>query len=464
LRGEAGNAALLGLGARLAGARERRGYSAGAQWRRERGRVGDDAFRRLESQAASRFAIDERHELRLSARFTTGEGDDYPDGSGGPLRGSGRLRHSEHDALSFGAELELGAAPERRQRIALSFSGRRLFRQSPAIPPLVPDAEERTRFARLRLAWQAPLLRGARTALDLGLSGEGEWADNVSLLHLPPDFGGDTPGSYRKTRASGGPYVEVRHERAPWLFESALRADAVSTGRWQLNPRAGVVWRPRAGTSVRISGGRAAKLPSFFALASPEVLGGNPALRPERTTGGEAGASQSWPAARLELAGTLFLHDYTDLVDFDFELFRNLNRAHVRAKGAELSLAWRPRESFSALGAATWLLAHDRADLPLRQRPRWQGSASLTWQARPRLGLRVQAQGVSRYLDQQLPVPERDSVAGHLLLAASLWCRVAPGVELRVGAGNLANRFYETYIGFPGPRRSFSAALTWPAP
>jgi outer membrane receptor protein involved in Fe transport len=41
------------------------------------------------------------------------------------------------------------------------------------------------------------------------------------------------------------------------------------------------------------------------------------------------------------------------------------------------------------------------------------------------------------------------------------WWRLARGFSVRARLDNLTDRAYETYIGFPGPRRSFWTGLGW---
>jgi outer membrane receptor protein involved in Fe transport len=324
---------------------------------------------------------------------------------------------------------------------------------------------ERTRFTRLRLSWQLPLVRAARTSVDAGLSGEGEWGENRSVLKLPPFLGGDVAGDYDASRQTGGVFGALRHERGAVLYELALRADAATGDSLQLHPHAGFVFRPGGGrTRLHASAGRASKLPSFFALSSPPALGGNPDLKPERTVGGEAGLEHALLDGRLDLGATAFLHEYRDLVDFDFDLFTHVNRAKVRTRGAELTLRWKPHPTFTLEGEATYVDAEDLSGEPLLYEPRWLGGGRVTWQPTERLTLRVDARAVSHYLDRQLPVPDRDTVTGYGLVGFAGWWRLGRGLVLRARLDNLGDRDYETYIGFPGPGRSFWAGLGWERP
>jgi outer membrane cobalamin receptor len=462
---EAGDADLRRAFARASGPAGRGGWSAGGSYDREEHRIADDRFRQIDGFGTADLVLAGDARLALSGRLATGEQEDYPDSSGGPVYGSGETRHTEHDDLAASARLTFGSDASARQQLFVGVSRRAQDRTSPAVPPLVPQSTESTTFTRLRVAWLRPLARGSRTTVDVGVSGEGEWGRNRSLLRLPPELGGDVPGDYDESRASGGVFGAVRHERGRVLLELALRADAASGDSLQLHPHAGVVWRPGHGaTRVHVSAGRASKQPSFFALASPPALGGNPALKPERTFGGEAGVDRGFAGGRLEVGAAFFLHEYRDLVDFDFDLFLHVNRARVRTQGTELTATWRPSRAFDVSAQATYVDARDLSGGTLLFEPRWIGSGRVTWRPGARLVLRADLRAVSSYLDRQLPVPDRDRVDGRGLLGLAGSWRFADGLTLRVRADNLTDRSYETQIGFPGPGRSIWAGVGWERP
>jgi vitamin B12 transporter len=459
---EAGNADLRRGFARASGPAGRGGWSAGVGYDEERFRIASERFQQLDAWANADLALGTDVELALTARFASGEQDDYPNGSGGPVLGTGELRRTEHDDFAVGARLTLGGPGGPRHLVSAGLSRRAQDRVSPAIAPVVPESEERTTYTRLRLAWQAPLHRSGRTQVDVGASGEGEWADNGSLLKLPPDLGGDVPGDYEEQRVSGGVFGAFRQERGAVLYEVALRLDGASGLGPQLNPQLGVVWRPGSGaTRLRASAGRATKLPSFFALASPPALGGNPDLKPERTIGGEVGLEHRFAAARLEVGAGYFLHEYRDLVDFDFDLFLHVNRARVRTQGVEITARWQPHATLRVDAEVTWLDAKDPSGPPLLYEPRWLGGGSLTWQPSPSWSLRLFTRAVSRYLDNQIPVLDRDAVAGYGLIGFAGSWRFHRDWSLRSRIDNLADRGYETLIGFPGPGRAVWVGLGW---
>jgi vitamin B12 transporter len=469
LGAEAGNADLFRGFAHASGpAGGRGGLSGGLSWDQERHRVAEDRFRQLDAWAGASLGLGAATDLRLTGRFADGEADDYPDASGGPVYGSGELRHTTHQDLALGAQLGFGDPAGRRHQLSVGLSRRERDRASPAVPPQVPASTEQVKFTRLRLSWQVPLHRTSQTEVDAGASGDGEWGENASLLELPPFLGGNVPGDYRNTRWSGGAYAGVRHQASlgrgggSVLLEAALRADVATTDSAQLNPHVGVVVRPRDGaTRLRASAGRASKLPSFFALASPRALGGNPDLRPESAWGGEAGIEHAFRPARLSVGAAYFLQRYQDLVDFDFEQFLHVNRARVRTQGVELFARWQLHPALALDAEATYLDAKDLDGGVLLHEPRWTGGVRVTWQPDARLSLRLQMRAVSRSFDEQIPVPDRDTVDGYGLAGLAGSWRVHGTWTLRARLDNLADRSYETLIGFPGPGRSFWVGVGW---
>ena len=197
-------------------------------------------------------------------------------------------------------------------------------------------------------------------------------------------------------RTLPGAYTELIAERGDVVLELGSRFDVPSGRARQWSPRLGASWRPGRGpTRFHASAGRAWKQPSFFALASPPALGGNPALRPEKVLGGDLGVERefAWGGAGKASAGlTAFRNRYDDLIDFDFARFLHVNRARVDARGVEATAAWSPAASLSLAGNATWQQVEDLAThARLRHRPKWVAGARATWRPASPLRLRARA-------------------------------------------------------------------------
>ena len=118
LGAEAGNADLRRGFGRVSGPAGRGGYAAGASWDEEQYRVARDRFRQLDAFANTDLPLGPTTDLALTGRFAAGTIDDYPDASGGPVYGSGLVRHTDHRDLALGARLGFGDPAGRATRSA----------------------------------------------------------------------------------------------------------------------------------------------------------------------------------------------------------------------------------------------------------------------------------------------------------------------------------------------------------
>lgn len=462
-----GNADYRRAGASLGGGGERGGGFASLLGEEESERIADERYRLAQFQGQARARLADGANLRLSGRLASWEGDDYPDASGGPVYGSGELRRADHEEGSLGAQFVLDRTAGRLHQLSLAVYRHDLDRSSPAIGFAVPASVEETRFTRSRAGWVSnwTLRPAGGTQISVGADVEREEGENRSTLLLPEDFGGAVAGDYAQTRTTPGVYSELIALKNRLSLELGLRADFPEDAGEELSPRLGLGYRLGSGeTRLRASAARAFKLPSFFALASPPALGGNPDLRPEESWGGDLGISHRFSEAGADLDVTVFLQQYKDLVDFDFETFSHINRSRVRAHGAEMAFTWRPQITWNAAANLTWQEVED-ADTgqPLRHRPHWSGSVRAGWQGRAGFDLAADLRFVSSSVDEQIPVPERREVEGYTLLGAAAHWRLGRSWRLTARADNLMDESYETLIGFPGAGRSGRLSLRWTA-
>jgi vitamin B12 transporter len=452
------------------GGRGRGTWFLGASWEEEAERIAAESFEHLGAFGNLALPVGSGGRLHLRARGASWEAEDYPDASGGPVYGTGELRISEHEEASLGAELLLEG--RRPQRWTAAVYRHTMDRETPAVPPALPPSSEETAFTRLRAGWGMTLLATESLQWTAGVDVQREEGENESVLVLPPDFGGAIPGDYAITRTLPGATTEVVLERGlsrgDLTLEIGSRFDLPEDHAAQWSPRLGVSWRPRllaenGGVRLHASAGRAFKMPSFFALASPPQLGGNPGLRPETVLGGDLGIEGDLAEG---LAGglTVFYNRYEDLIDFDFATFTHLNRSEVEARGIEARLDWRPAARLALHANGTWQQVEDLAtQARLRHRPKRVGGARLVWTPRAEIDLQLDLQAVSRSFDEQIPEPDRDTVPGRELLGLSASWRLAESWQLRARIDNLTDEAYEELIGFPGAGLSFRLGLRYAA-
>ena len=431
--------------------------SIAASFREEAGRVGDDALEQRTMSGRFGLSLGDASALRLSARVSDWQADDYGDGSGGPVYGSGDLRNSDHRDLGLAATVDLRAGGAWSHTLRSSFYEHELDRSSPPVVPLVPPITESTEFGDLRLAWTGALAPGdAPWEFSFGVEGLTEEGRNRSLLLLPPFFGGPLAGDYLIERDRAGAFAEWRWRRGGFVAELGGRADFFEGEGSEFSPRVGLRYAPDSTSwSVRASAGEAFKLPSLYALATPRAIGGNPNLAAETSAGADLGFEARSGGGLVSGGVTLFSNRFENLIDFDFDTFQIVNRSKVDARGVEGFLVWTPS---SRVGVDVRVTSQDTEDLAtgrtLRRRPDLFGGVGLRVDVSEAVRLGVDARHTGAYLDEQIPAPFQTSVAGRDVVGLSVAWQAAARWRISLRADNAFDASYETQVGFPGPERS----------
>ena len=434
----------------------------GAAVREEQGRVGDDRLEQASLGGRWQRQLGSASAFRLAVRTADWQADDYPDGSGGPLFGSGELRSSDHREYGVAATLDLGGGGRFSQYLRSTWYRHSMERESPAIGFQVPPWTEDTDFRDLRLAWTGTLApESGASEFSFGAEALTEEGRNTSLLLLPDFFGGPLAGDYAIDRNRVGLFGDWRRSMGNLVAELGVRADVLEGrgaggGREELSPRFGLRYAPDGGRwSLRASAGRAFKLPSFFALESPRAIGGNPDLDAETSVGADLGFEAGSTDGSFRWGVTAFVNRFEGLIDFDFEAFLNVNRNKVDVEGLEGFLVWRPSTRVMLDVALTAQDTEDRdTGRPLRRRPDLYGGVGLRVDLSEAVRLGLEARHSGGYLDEQIPAPWRTEVAGRTLAGLTLAWRAAGRWRVTMRADNVLDESYETQVGFPGPERS----------
>ena len=433
----------------------------GAAFREEQGRVGDDRLDQASLSGRWQRQFGGNSAFRLTGRTADWQADDYPDGSGGPVFGSGDLRWSDHREVGLAATVDLNAGGRFSQFLRSTWFQHRMERDSPPIGFQVPPWTEDTDFQDLRLSWIGTVVPEGESEVSFGAEALAEEGRNTSLLLLPDFFGGPLAGNYSIDRERVGLFGDWRWSRGGLVAELGLRADLLQGrgargGREELSPRAGLRYAPDgARWSLRASAGRAFKLPSFFAMASPRAIGGNPDLDAETSVGADFGFEGRSADGSLRWGLTAFANRFEGLIDFDFEAFLNVNRNEVNVEGLEGMLVWRPSSRVALDVALTAQDTEDRATgRPLRRRPDLYGGVGLRVDLNQAVRLGIEARHADSYLDEQIPAPFRTTVDPRTLAGLTLAWQASERWRLTLRADNALDESYETQVGFPGPERS----------
>ncbi len=398
--------------------------------------------------------------LRLADSVQAG----FPEDSGGPEYAVYREldeRQNQELSAQLGAATQLGESW--RTELILNYFETDSSERSPGIFPgtEVPASGADIDFERSQLTWNnqrswdsGKLALGADVRLEDGTS-EG-------FLEF---FGVVLPTDFELERETLGAFAEWQQQFANGLTLSAgLRYDDVEELPSEWTPRIGLLYAlSNDATRLRANWGQGFKPPSFFALAHPLV--GNPDLKPERADSWDIGVehrfSNSW---LLNLAW--FDNRFEDLIDFDDELFTNVNRDEVKTRGLELSAEMPLSESLSLQAHATYtdIRVVGSADR-LRGRPEWKAGAQLFYRFAESWAFVAEYLWVDEVYESSLHTGETQSYVldAYNTMDINLSWQPNETLKLELAISNLFDEDYEQAVGFPAagffPRLAISLGL-----
>ena len=246
----------------------------------------------------------------------------------------------------------------------------------------------------------------------------------------------------------------------------------------RVNPKLAAGFAISSTTRAHASFGTGIRPPGGFDLAYTD----NPALKPERTIGMDAGVEQQL-GTRLSFDASYFYNRYNDLiVSLGGSLsrlgrYKTDNLSNARSQGIEFSARFRPSASVSVTGAYTLLdtevLSLDGASgvaqqfynvgQELPRRPRHSGSIDFSYTHR-----RISANLVALFRGELLDVEPSFGASGGFFknggytnLGVNLNYDVGHGVTLYGNLRNALNQHYEEIYGFPSLRLNFVAGIKW---
>lgn len=393
-------------------------------------------------------------ELTASWRYLDGDRSSYPEQSGGPeFAVTDDLDSGNYDESVFALSWLAQTGQYWQSRVSASYFERNEDYTSPGIPPYleVPPNGADTEFSREELRWVNTLALGADYEVNLGAEYRNEDGQSDGYVDY---FGFRNPTDFELDRDTTAVFGGVNGKVLDGvLIQASLRYDDPDGFDSETTWRAGASYPVGAGLSLHANWGEAYKLPSFFALGN--ALVGNPDLEPEQAQGWDAGLA--WETDKLRLQGTYFFNDFEDLIDFDDETFRNVNRKNVETSGVELQARWRVRAGVDLLAQSTYTdIDLKGEDTVLTGRPEWTAGLVATWRVTERwdtaLDYRYTGEqwSVTRYTGEEV-TEELDDY--HRVDWVLRW-RPAAAWQLQLSVDNLLDEGYETSVGFIAPERS----------
>lgn len=402
--------------------------------------------------------------LRLSTLALRANSDRrlFPEDSGGPRLAVVRDRETRDTALALvGANIaRADSEADWQPELSLEWVRQDDNASTPPIAPGpttdgVPAIAADSRFERREVTVANRLLVGQATEVAVGASVLREKGQATGSI----DMGVPLPADFVIERDMIGGFAELSVRPEDWVLATlGARYDDPSTEQDEWTGRAALRFEPFVeAPALFLSWSEGFKLPSLYALAYPIIA--NPDLAPERSESYEIGLDTSWAGERGRARLSWFHSRYTDLIDFDPQLFTNVNRSRVTVQGVEAEAAAPLSDTFGLSGNVTYLQADQPVDAPpLRSRPEWQGVVSLDWRPHNRLDVFFSAAYTSAFFDSSVPTG-LVTLEDRTEITAAATFRFNSAVSITVTGENVLSDSYENAIGFPAPERVIKASF-----
>ncbi len=212
---------------------------------------------------------------------------------------------------------------------------------------------------------------------------------------------------------------------------------------------------PGTGTKLKASVGSGFKAPTLSELYQdfPPFFFANPRLRPETSTGYDAGVEQSIGGAAARIGATYFYNRIRNLIvsDETGTTYANIGRSHI--DGFESFVTYAPGKSVTLRADYTYTHAlDDGTDQELLRRPKNKVSVNGTWQATRAFSCSASVLSVSSWIDgnRDFSIP-RLSAAGYTVVNVAASFEVDRHFTVFGRIDNLFDRHYQDPVGFLRP-------------
>ncbi len=412
-----------------------------------------------------RWELSDTQRLRFGYRYLDGDRGSYPEQSGGDQFALfDALDESNYTQAIYSLDWRAQVSTQWHSTVTASrFDQEELYR-SPGIPPYfeVPPNAADTDFTRDQLRWINTWQIAPEVEANIGADARRDDGQSTGYVEF---FGARSPTDFALQRDTRGAFVDVSATPLDaLLLHTSLRYDDPEDFSSETSAQAGVKYTAGGGVTLSANWGEAYKLPSFFALG--HALVGNPDLKPEQGESWDLGVN--WEAnAALQLGVTGFSNDFRDLVDFDDETFRNVNRQQVQTQGVELQALWRPQTTLELRGQATYTdIDVKNEDSVLTARPQWtaglvaQWAFARHWDTALDYVYNGEQWAASRHTGELVTEELNDY---HRLDWVLRW-QAAPAWRLQLAVDNVLDEGYETAVGFSAPGRQVRLGVVFAHP
>lgn len=404
------------------------------------------------------------HIFSASFRYFDGERSNYPEQSGGPEFATlSALDYTDYTDESVALGWQFQITDYWKSHVQGTHYQREESFKSPGIAPYgaIPPNGADTDFERQQISWINTVGQQGKLWANIGLENRKEEGDSRGYL----DFGFMVPTDFSLDRSTDSGFIDVNAQlNEKLLLQASVRNDDTDGFSSETSSRIGGRYQLSESLALRSNYGDGYKLPSFFALGHPLV--GNANLKPEKVESWDAGIA--WQLSnQFTTSIDYFANDYRDPIDFDSELFTNVNREKVKTSGVEWQMQWNSVDNrLGVRGNATYtdIDVKDSVSI-LTGRPQWRTGAAVHWQLSENLrsSLDYQTVGEQFATSQHTGEATLHELDSYQRLDANLFWSVSESLKMTMSVENLFDNSATTAVGFPAPGLLWRVGLQWKA-
>ena len=417
-----------------------------------------DAQRSLELAVQGEFALWGNSSTRLNVRYNDYKQRAYADQSGGVKYASDSKRDSKETELVT-ASLRHNHAINEWYTLAAQAE---LYQiddnlNSEGVAPYTnaPPSMSNNDYDYYKLRWLNTVSFDS-VQVTAGVDYKNEKGETSGALSL---FGTDIPTNYDIERDTVAGFVDAKWSHNALTLFTGLRHDDTqdfsSENTWKL----GGVYQLSEQVRLFANVGTAFKLPSLYALSNNMI--GNPNLKPEQATNKDIGIE--WNSDKSEINVALFIYEYTNLVDFDGELFSLVNRSNIDGRGVELFASHQLSEALSVQGDVTYVDLDTESGEVLTSRPEWQGRLSVNYQVTDDLVTvaRLNYVGSTKATSLYTGEFKQESLPSFNRVDITTSWAMTEYHSLDFYLENTFDKDYQVAVGVPGPELGVGIQFSW---
>lgn len=396
----------------------------------------------------------EQHNFDFVYRYFDGEKTGYPEQSGGPLFAqTDLLDQSDFTDQNAAFSWQWQVSDIWKSKVQASWFDRNEIMSSPGIAPYtaVPANGADTDFSRTSFSWINTLGNQKTHWANIGVETKKESGDRQGYLDGTGLGMGVVPTDFDMARRVDSIFINLNsHITRDFLVQASLRRDDAEEIAANNSAQIGARYQITEQLNWYANWGEGFKLASFSAMSHPLV--GDPNLKPETSESWDTGIE--WADANRSLRLGYFDNSYRNLIDFDPEQFKNVNRARVETSGAEIEMNWLINPQWQ-LGAHASYVDID-AENPLMARPEVKAGSSLGY------ALNDDWQFTLNYLwvDERFATSHYTGTGvletqdNYNRFDGSVKWQVNSQLQLNLNIENLTDEDYYSDIGFPAIGRA----------